>query len=473
MKATVSRARWRSAGALVVCAAWLLGCVHGPAGPHYPTHLKPGAVIYGVVPPLFGQAPFKDVTARLDELRTMGVDVLWLSPINATDDPSGISYSITDYFAVRPDFGSLEDLRRLVAEAHRRGLRVIMDFVPNHTSTAHPFFQDIQEKGAESIYFDFYDRDASGEITHYFDWVGLPNLNYENPRVAACMARAFRFWMRTAGIDGFRVDVAWGIRERSPQVWPELIGRLREDDPDAVMVAEAGARDPYYIENGFDLAYDWTEELVQWAWHSVFENPERAGPLLHAAITRAQEAPHTVLRFLNNNDTGRRFISRHGPEITRVAAILLHTVPGVPLVYTGDEVGAEYEPYEDVPPLAWDDPHGLKALYRRLAELREALPALHSGAFISLPPRNNPAVYAFIRAAGPDDWVLVALNFGPAAQVALEPPAPYAGKIAATTVVDLLTGRPANLSADAAGRLLIRLEATESMLLAPVPQPAP
>ena len=467
MQSLASSGRRRPTATLLLLVVLLLGCAPGPVRPQLPERLAPGTVVYGVVPPLFGDDPLRDVAARLDALQELGADVLLLTPVNTTDDCGGISYSITDYFGVRPDFGGLEALRTLVRQAHHRGLRVMLDFVPNHTAAAHPFYVDLQEKGAASAYFDFYDRDASGRVSHYFDWVGLPNLNWDNPQVAAYMTAAFEYWIRAADIDGFRVDVAWGIRERSPQVWPALIHRLRRIDPDTVMVAEAGARDPYYIENGFDLAYDWTEAPGQWAWQAAFENPGRAGRLLHEAISATRESPHRVLRFLNNNDTGQRFISRYGADMTRVAAVLLHTVPGVPLVYTGDEVGAEYEPYDDPPPIAWDDRHGLRHLYRRLAVLREALPALHSGQCISLPPPDSPSVYAFIRAVDHRNWVLVMLNFGPPAQVTVDLPVPYAHWVAATALVDLLGGEPVRPVENTPGRLRITLDGSSAKLLAP------
>jgi cyclomaltodextrinase / maltogenic alpha-amylase / neopullulanase len=446
--------------------AALLGCGHLPAAdPASP--LKPGAVIYGVVPPLFGHNPLQAVTERLDYLDDLGVDVIWLSPINSTDDLSSISYSFIDYFEIRPDFGTLEDLKLLVRKAARRGIKVLMDFVPNHTSSGHPWFVVAREKGAASPYYDYYDRDTSGRPTHYFNWSDLPNLNYDHPEVVSTMTSAFQYWIRTAGIGGYRVDVAWGIRQRAPQVWGPLIGELRKVDPGILMLAEAGARDPYYVANGFDLAYDWTEKLGQWAWQPVFERTARAGPLLHAALTEKQNAPQTVVRFLNNNDTGRRFITRYGPEITRAAAVLQHTVPGVPLLFTGDEIGAEYEPYDDRPPLSWEDKHGLRPLYRRLAQLREALPALHSGDFIPLPPAEQSSAYAFLRVADERNWVLIVVNFGRAATATLTPPAEFAQWIADSRLKDALGGEILSPVPDEEGRFIIRLDAYDAFVLVP------
>lgn len=129
--------------------------------------------------------------------------------------------------------------------------------------------------------------------------------------------------------------------------------------------------------------------------------PERGRLRRRPAAVRARAAEGGT-RFLNNNDTGERFVTRHGVATTRVATVLLHALPGIALLYTGDEVGAEFQPYEEGPPVSWDDPHGLRPLHRRLAALREELPALRRGAFrrVAVVPAHGSA-YAFLRDAGP------------------------------------------------------------------------
>lgn len=399
-----------------------------------------GAVFYGVVPPLFGAEPFDAVIARLDDLQALGVDAIWLSPIHPTDDPSAISYSVTDYLGVRPDFGDPEDLRRLVREAHARGMRVLMDFVPNHTSARHPFFLDAAAKGPASRFYNFYARDADGQPTHYFNWEWLKNLNYRNPEVRRLIIDAFSHWVREFDIDGFRVDAAWGIRERAPDFWPELDRALTRIKPGVFLLAEASARDPYYVSHGFDAAYDWTHELGKWAWESAFADLRRVGPGLERALAPGPTPMSRVARFLNNNDTGDRFVTRHGVEATRVAAVLLHALPGIPIVYTGDEVGAEFRPYDDPAPIKWNDVHELRPLYRTLARLREELPALRCGSFTSLRSRGSSATYAFVRDAGASDLALVVLNFGPATRLKLELPAGVRDRLA-PRFEDVLTRR--------------------------------
>lgn len=423
-----------------------------------------GAVVYGVVPTLFGGSPFRDVTARLDALEEQGVDAIWLSPLNATDDPSAISYAITDYMALRPDFGTKADFQRLVTESHRRGMRVLMDFVPNHTSTGHPYYQDTLAQGPKSPFWNYYVRDQQGNAQHYFDWVNLKNLNYDEPRVQAMMTEAFSYWVRELDVDGFRVDAAWGVKDRTPSFWPALRKSLDALKPGVFMLAEASARDPYYVRNGFDAAYDWTTELGHWAWEQVWSHPERAGERLKTALAGQQTPSDRVARFLNNNDTGPRFITRYGVAQQRAAAVLLHTLPGIPVVYTGDEVGAEFEPYEDPAPLSWEDPHGLRPLYRKLAELRSTVPALRAGRFTEVAVRKNPGAYAFVRNAGARSWALVVLNFGAPSALDLELPEAY--RPAKGTLKDLLTGRTVPLTV---GAHATRVELPEAGALVLVP----
>jgi glycosidase len=379
--------------------------------------------VYGVVPPLFGTRPLHDVAGRLDALADLGVDVLWLAPIMATDDPGEISYATTDYQRIRPDYGTPDDLRELVRGAHARRMRVILDIVPNHTSTGHAFYRDAEARGPSSPYWRYYVRDAHGEAAHDFDWLNLRKLDYANPAVRQMITAAFEYWIREFDVDGFRVDAAWGVRDRAPDFWPALVADLRRLKPGVILVAEASARDPYYVASGFDAAYDWTEDLGHWSWDTLFDDPRHIGPALDGALSSGATPMDRVFRFIDNNDTGERFITRHGAALTRVAAVLLHTLPGLAEVFTGDEVGAAYQPYQDPPPIDWSrDPEGLRTLYRRLATLREQLPALRDGAYGRVRVAGTDSAFAFLRDAGGGEQALVVLNFGAARRLRLELP---------------------------------------------------
>ena len=376
------------------------------------------AIVYGVIPFLFGNPAFQAIRERLDDLADLGINAIWLGPINKhpADD---YGYAVEDYFGLDPAYGSEEDFRALVQAAHERGIRVLMDFVPNHTSDTHPYFLDAQQRGPESPYWDFYDRDAEGNHTHYFDWTNLPNLNYDNPEVRQMMTEAFAYWVREFDVDGFRVDVVWGIMERRPDYWLEWRRALKRIKPDLLLLAEATAREPYYFDNGFDAAYDWTYQPGGWAWRIAWDayKYRLLSYNLTEALTNRPEGFHPdalIFRFINNNDTGERFITRHGEGVTRVATALLLTLPGIPCLYTGDEYGLEFEPYQQLEPLDFVEGYpGLRDYHKRLIKLRKAIPSLHSRLWAPLKPDAVPqTVFSYIRYGEPVDApVIVLLNF--------------------------------------------------------------
>jgi glycosidase len=353
------------------------------------------------------------VARRLDALRALGVNTVWLSPLAQTA-PADFGYAVTDHFALRSDAGGEADLRALVAAAHARSMRVILDFVPNHLSDRHPYYVDASRHGRASPYFDFFERTASGDAAHYFDWISLKNLNYANPEVRRMMIEAFAHWVRTFDIDGFRVDAAWGPRQRAPDFWPQWRRELKRIKPELLLLAEASARDPYYAANGFDAAYDWTDQLGVWAWAEAFAEPrEIAGRLRRALAAGGKAGELPVFRFLNNNDTGARFVTRHGAARTRVASAMLLTLPGIPGLYTGDEVGSQFEPYNQRGAISWTDTHGLLAWYAGLLLLRHDAPALRSRGLRVLDLPDASQVLGYIRPGGTArDGILVLLNYG-------------------------------------------------------------
>ncbi|AUX43504.1 alpha amylase [Sorangium cellulosum] len=437
-----------------------------PARANAPTWIDE-AVVYGVVPPFFGAPPLDSVRAALPALAELGVNALWLSPLFATP-PGDFGYAVTDYFDVRPDYGTAQDLEELVDEAHRLGLRVLLDLVPNHTSAKHPYFQHAEQRKTRSHTFTFYDRDAAGEPTHYFDWEHLPNLNYDSPEVERWMLEVSLHWVRRFGIDGYRVDAAWGIRQRRPELWSTWAAELRRVNPELLLIAEASARDPYYVEHGFDAAYDWTEELGHWAWEGVFDAPRGVAARLGAALAATAAStprPERALRFINNNDTGARFITRHGPGLTRVAAAALLTLPGIPCIYSFDELGAEFEPYGGLTPVSRPAPGDLARHYEQLIRLRRSTAALRSPGLLTVHAGPDDEVFAYLR-YGDDTsrFALVVLNFsGEPVKRTLALPKAFADS-ARGGLRDGLSGTTARLQADS---LALDLEAWDVQVFMP------
>ena len=430
------------------------------------------AVVYGIVPFLFGSPAFQALGEHLDDLADLGINSLWLAPINVhpADD---YGYHVEDYFGLDPAYGTETDFRNLVQAAHERGIRVLMDFVPNHTADTHPYFVDAQQHGPESSYWDFYNRDESGNPTHSLpQWTDIPDLNYDNAEVKRMIIEAFSYWVRVFDVDGFRVDAAWAIRDRRPEFWLPWRRELKRIKPDLLLLAEATAREPYYFDNGFDAAYDWTYAVGNWAWKLVWDayKLRLLSYNLTEALTNRPESFHPdalIFRFLNNNDTGKRFITKLGEGITRVATALLLTLPGIPCIYTGDEYGLEFEPYQRLEPLIFEEQFpGLWDYHKKLIALRKTVPSLHSRLWSLIPPDPVPqTVFSYIRYDNESDTpVLVLLNFSEEpAEFAFNIPAEF-GTPTDRNLYDLLSEE--SVPAVANGRIQASVPAFSARLLA-------
>jgi len=456
--------------ALLAAALWLTASGAARAQP-LPSWAR-GAIVYGAALPLDGPHPLQGLTRRLPRIAALGVTVLWLSPVTGAP-PGDFGYAVTDALHVRAALGTEADLRALVSRAHALGLHVILDMVVNHLSDRHPYAIDAHRNGAASPYYAWFERDDRGQVVHYFDWKHLDNLDYRDPDVDRYMIGVFMHWVRAAGIDGFRVDASWAVRDRDPEFWPRWRAALERIDPDLLTIAEGSATDPYYLEHGFDVVYDWSTKIGQWAWSGVFDS--RASPDLARLRSALDDTrtPGRVLRFIDDNDTGARFITRHGLAETRLAATLLLTLPGLPLVYDGDEVGAEFQPYDERPIVRLDR-YGLRALYERLGRLRRATSALRSDAIHLVATDRDDTVLAYLR-TGRDplsesqssDGVLVLLNWADtAADVHIADPAALRVLGADDAAADLLSGTTVVLVREPTRVLRVHLPAHGALVLA-------
>jgi cyclomaltodextrinase / maltogenic alpha-amylase / neopullulanase len=418
------------------------------------------AIIYGVVPQAWGGGAGA-VRRRLDYLEGLGVTVLWLWPPVETR-LWGQTYAITDYRALDKTWGRPATLKRLIAEAQSRGMHVLADFVPNHTSLWHPWYVRAQRLGPADPAWDYYDRDETGQATHYFHYTHLPNLNLGNPAVREEILQAMLHWVNDYGFDGFRQDMAWAPPLRTPDFWSWCNAELRKANPDLLMLAEAPPLGPdgqpgavgWYQRNGFDITYDWGDDLGHPTWETAWEHP-RTADLLADALRRTTPEHGLVLRFLDNNDTGTRFVDRVGVERARVAAVLMMTVPGVPALWAGQEIGASYLPYELRESLPWTDRGGLLELHRRLIALRGLEPALLGDGMQIVAASGQ--LLAYRRSDPAARSVLVVLNFGPAAPLTLDEAERDA---LGEQPRDLLTDQPVDLTEQ------MTVPATSSLVLA-------
>lgn len=409
------------------------------AGLHCP-NWKDEVRLYGIAPhyadPRKGQS-FKAITTRLPRLAHEGYNMIWLQPIQANHG-GGQGYEVTDYFKVWDELGTEADLKNLVAEAHRLGLRVILDFVANHTSIEHPFAQDVVRNGSKSTYFDWYMHEfdqapyaqhynklKKGDVTFvYYFWDHLVNLNVANAKVREHLISATEHWVKDFDVDGFRFDASWGPLARWPKFFPEMKARLQKLKPEVFLLAEdkavpTEAFKGLNIPNAgeiFDAAYDWTNSkdyVSEWAWQTdshdktLFNSvsDEDRLSLLRKAVHPTVRLPSgwgRTLRFLENNDLPR-FNWNHTKRDSRLAATLIFTLPGLPLVYYGQEVGID-EHYPTLQAIEeWASQSGKRtaAFYRRLVRIRKTRVELSCGSFKELrviPKDAATRVFAFERA---------------------------------------------------------------------------
>ncbi|MBV6450956.1 MAG: Alpha-amylase [Anaerolineales bacterium] len=403
-----------------------------------------------------GIGDFNGITQKLDYIESLGVNAIWLMPIQPS--PSYHGYDVTDYYSVNPEYGTVDDFKNLLAEAHERDIKIIVDLVLNHTSSQHPFFVDANS-GPDSPHRDWYLwSNESGERWHqgndgfyygYF-WEGMPDLNYLNPDITAEMFEATRFWLGDIGIDGFRLDAAKHLIEENGKLentsathewFKDFYAFYKLEKPDAYTVGEiygAGAFIAATYQNQFDQVFNF--ELASGIMNSI--NGESNTGIKSAWVFTMQEITDgNYATFLTNHDQNRVMSVFNGnEEKAKLAAILLLTSPGTPYIYYGEEIGMQgKKPDEDIRlPMQWDgsanagfttgipwrapsadyslinvamqedDPASLLNLYRALIKLRIEHPALRDGKLFVVETPNT-GVSAILRSNGNEN-ILVLVN---------------------------------------------------------------
>ena len=347
---------------------------------------------------------------HLPRLRELGVDIVWLMPVypigvKERKGTLGSYYAISDYEAVNPEFGTLEDFDRFVADAHRLGLRVILDWVANHTS---PDARWIEERPA-----DWYVRDSLGNTIVQYDWTDIAKLDYGNADMRAAMAAAMRFWLNR-GIDGFRCDMACEV---PIDFWQQTLPALRKEYPGIYLLAEGEA--PALHDGAFDASYAWELHHLL---NDIAQGRKSAADLRAYVARDSAAMPREAFRlmFTSNHDenswAGTEF-ERMG-DAARVMALLTFTLPnGQPLVYTGQEMGFDhrFEFFEKDPVPAWEH-NGFTDFYTALIRLRHENPALAAGerggqAAYPLGERTPDGLMLFSRTAGGNEVTVAPLVY--------------------------------------------------------------
>ncbi len=365
------------------------------------------AVVYEIYPRNFSHAgDFNAITSRLDELKDLGVDILWLMPIHPIGQKLkkgsiGSPYCVRDYYAINPDYGTTNDFKRLIAEAHKRQMKVIIDIVAGHTA-----WDSVLMSHAE-----FYQKDANGRIVPpNTNWIDVAKLDYRNPDLRRYMIDMMAYWLRDFGVDGFRCDVAYTV---PVDFWEAARAELEKINPQLIILAEAGAR-PALLSKAFDMDSSWN---LFSALDSVMKGVSPAFLLRQSWEHTQQQFPTGVLhlRYTDNHHEPRAVV-RYGVEGALAAQVLMLTLDGVPLFYNGMEVGDATESGDpalfEKMPVFWQ-PEGrpaLRGIYRDLIKLRKKYAAFYSGEVVWVQNSAPAEVVALLRRDAKDEF-LILINF--------------------------------------------------------------
>jgi alpha-glucosidase len=497
-------------------------------------------IIYQIYPRSFmdsdgdGIGDLSGIRSKLEYLKWLGVDAVWLSPIYPSPMVD-FGYDVSDYASIQPMFGSMEDFEKLLAEAHRHGLKLILDLVPNHTSAQHPWFLESQSSrsnpkrdwylwrepaaggGPPNNWLSYFGGSAwqldehTGQYYYHSYLKEQPDVNWRNPDVQSAMFDVLRFWL-DLGVDGFRLDAIWNLikddeyRDNPPNPsfragdWPykarrpvyssdrpeihEILRRMRrvvDEYEERVLLGEIylpmDRVVTYYGVHGPEIQLPSNFQLILLYWNA-------------RKLTETIEAYETLLppngwpNWVLGNHDQPRVATRLGEKQARVAAMLLLTLRGTPIIYYGEEIGMTsvpippeqvMDPWEkNTPglglgrdpvrtPMQWDggenagftaatpwlpvagdfpaqnvevqrrDQTSILQLYRSLIALRRSAPALTGGTYQSLEASGD--LLAFQRHCL-EQRLLVVLNLGTEARTFELGDAPRTGKVVLSTYLD-------------------------------------
>ena len=340
------------------------------------------------------EGTFAAAETLLPELKENGVDIIWIMPIQKIGmlerkGTLGSYYAITDYCEFNPEFGTRADFEHFLAKAHELGMKVILDWVANHTA---PDSEWTKNEG-------WHYRDSLGNLMVQYDWTDISKLNYDNQDMRAEMKKAMHWWMDSIGIDGFRCDVAGEV---PTDFWNDAMAEIKAKHPDMFTLAEDEDKAQELTETAFDMYYGWTLHHLM---NSVAQGKKNVEDLWSYFAKVDTTIRHDAIRmnFTSNHDEN----SWNGTEFERMGdatdlfAAFTYIVPGMPMIYTGQISGNHHrlEFFEkDLIDRVENAPQ--KALYKGLNDLRAANRALWSneiGAPMIRLEADNNKVFACVR----------------------------------------------------------------------------
>ena len=358
------------------------------------------------------EGTFKAAEALLPDLRANGIDIIWVMPCQPIGKITrkgtlGSYYSIIDYCAINPEFGTRADFEHFLKKAHKQGFKVILDWVANHTA---PDSEWTKNDG-------WHYRDAEGKLMVQYDWTDISKLNYENQDMRNAMLKAMHWWMDSIGIDGFRCDVAGEV---PTDFWNWAMADLRVTHPDMFTLAEDEDKAEELTETAFDMYYGWTLHHIM---NEVAQGKKGVEDLwgYFAKCDTTIRRDAIRMNFITNHDEN----SWNGTEFERMGdaadlfAVFTYVVPGMPMVYTGQLSGNHHRlEFFEKDLIDKDEAFAKADLYQWLNQLRKDNRALWSpekGGRMVRVGTDNDKIFACVRQkvcahCKVDNTVLAVLN---------------------------------------------------------------
>lgn len=370
------------------------------------------AVLYEMnIRQLTPEGTLRAAEAYLPNLQALGIDAIWLMPVypigkEGRKGSLGSYYSIQDYCAINPEFGTMDDFDHFVATAHSLGFKILLDWVANHTARDAKW---LQTKPA-----DWYERESDGTAKVPWDWTDTAKLNYANHDVWRGQIKAMRFWVEHHNIDGFRCDMAMLV---PIEFWQEASYVLHSIKPDIFFLAEA--EELNLFDRAFDASYAWE---IHHMMCDIAGGARRVWDLRNTLYSDREKYPKSAIRmmFTSNHDenswSGSEF-TRFGAALEIMTALTFLWEASLPLIYTGQEVGYDhsFEFFDrDTLPSLIANEH--TQFYRRLINLKHSQHALDSGErggrIIEIENNAKDCIMTFVRESD-DSRVVAILNLSP------------------------------------------------------------
>lgn len=337
------------------------------------------------------------VTNRLDQLQNLGVKVIWLMPIHPIGEVNSVNspYSVKDFKAVSSEYGSLANLRTLTDEAHKRNMAIMMDWVANHTAWDNEWL----------VNKDWYTQDASGNVTHPpgTNWLDVADLNFSSTEMRLAMIDAMKYWILEANVDGFRCDYADGVPF---DFWKQALDSLKAiPNRNLVFLAEGARAD--HFDAGFDLNYGWN---FYGGLKNVFngQSANRLWNINNEEYNNVAAGKH-ILRFSTNHDESAwdntPMVLFNGKDGAIAASVISFYMGGVPLLYTGQEVGRLNPlPFFSNSPINWNANPDMLQEYQDLLALYSQSPSLRKGSITNYPDVD---IVAFTKTLANEEFLIL------------------------------------------------------------------